>query len=178
MDLGYLFSIVDLYLKKEKDNKKTTLNIKKNEDKIEFSFGMKLSNEKTTFQIPFEIVNSKLNELLNIYKQDMMIIDEKYNYDNAKNTCYYYVLFKNGRTLSFDGFSILEINNIRNVLYNIRINTEEIRVNLKEEKEMVYKPKLNLQQAGFASYTTIFLIALFFVDIFVIALWICKILMK
>ncbi len=179
MNNGYLDSIIELYLRKEKNNRRTNLTMKKKDDKIEFSFNMKMDDpDKTIFSLPIEMVNSHFQEFLNMYKEDLLIIDEKYDYDSTNNTCYYYVEFKNGRVLSMHGFSILEINNIRNILYNIKIHAEELRVNPKEEKEMVYKPKTVLQQAGFASYFTIFLITLFFVDIFVIALWVCKLLMK
>ena len=134
--------------------------------------------DKTVFSLPIDVVNNHFQEFINMYKEDLLIIDEKYDYNNIDNTCYYYVLFKNGRNLSFHGFSILEINNIRNILYNIKIHAEELRVNPKEEKEMVYKPQTVLQQTGFASYFTVFLITLFFVDIFVIALWVCKLFIK
>ena len=108
-----------------------------------------------------------------------MIIDEKYNYNKVDETCYYYVLFNNGRTLSFDGFTVLELNNIRNLLYGININKDEIRVDaIDDEKEMAYKPQLRLQQAGFSSYGALFLVVLFFADILVISLWIFKLLTK
>ncbi len=179
MNVGYLYSVIDLYLRKEKDNKKANLNIKRVDDKVNFSFNMKAnSQDNTIVSLLLDDVNNEFKNILNMYKQDLMIIDEKYDYDNVNNTCYYYVLFKNGRTLSFNGFTMLDINNIRNILFNITIHTEEMRVSLNDEKEMPYKPKLSFQQAGFASYVTIFLIALFFVDVLVIALWICKLLMK
>lgn len=179
MNIGYLDSIIELYLRKEKNNHRTNLSIKKKDDKIEFNFNMKFDDpEKTSFSLPIDIVSSHFQTFLNMYKEDLLIIDEKYDYNNADNTCYYYVEFKNGRVLSFNGFSILEINNIRNILYNIKMHIEELRVNPKEEKEMAYKPRLAIAQAGFASYFTIFLITLFFVDIFVLALWVCKLFIK
>ena len=73
----------------------------------------------------------------------------------------------------------VHITNIRNLLYGININKEEIRVSdIGEEKQMVYKPQTRLQQAGFSSYGTLFLTVLFFADVLVIALWIFKLLMK
>ena len=180
MNIDYLYSIVNLYLKKETNNKRIILNIKRLEDEVEFNFRMnEKSEEKTNFVIPLDEYNIHLYEFINIYKNDLMIIDEKYNYNNVNNTCYYYVLFKNGRVISFDGFTVLEMNNIRNFLYGINIHKEEIRVsNIDEEKQMAYKPRLTLQQAGFSSYATLFLTVLFFADVLVIALWIFKLIMN
>ena len=172
MNIDYLYSIINLYLKKETDVKKTTLNIKKLEDDVEFNFNMKKDiDDKTTFMIPYDSYNKHLVDFINMYKEDLMIIDEKYSYDNASGTCYYYVLFKTGRSISFHGFKVLEINNVRNILYNIMINKEEIRVDeLDTPKEMAYKPRLRLQQAGFSSYATLFFVVVFFVTVLVISL--------
>lgn len=180
MNIDYLYSIFDLYLHNEKSDKKTNFCLTKKEDTIECSFNMVSDDsEKTEFSLPYEDVMKQLGNILYRFKEDIMIIDEKYNVNNANNTCFYHVLFQNGRTLTFDGFSMVELNNIRNVLYGININKEELRVNsVNEEKEMVYKPKLRLQQAGFTSYVTLFLVALFLVDILVIALWIFKVISK
>lgn len=180
MNTDYLHSVINLYLSREKDKSKTNLAITKQKDKVIFSFNTKLSSlDKTDVQIPFDNINVELGRILNQFKTDLMIIDEKYSYNNVTNTCYYYVLFNNGRTLSFDGFTVLELNNIRNLLYGININKEEIRVSdIGEEKQMVYKPQTRLQQAGFSSYGTLFLTVLFFADVLVIALWIFKLLMK
>ena len=174
-----LYSIVNLYLKKEKENKKTILNIKKLEDTIEFNFSMnKFDDEKTSVVIPFDDYRYNIIDFINKYKEDLMIIDEKYNY-NSDGTCSYNVLFKNGRIISFDGFTIMETNSIRNVLYDIKINQQELRVNnIDEEKQMAYKPRMQLQQAGFSSYATLFLIVIFFADILVISLWIFKLIFK
>ena len=179
MNIEYLYSIIDLYLKNEDEHNKVNLNIQKKDGNIEFSFTMRKDNpDKTSFMVPIEIVNNYWYDFLNKYKTNQMIIDEKYDYDKVKETCYYYVLFKNGRMMSFRDFSIIEINSLRNCLYSIRINQEEIRVNLSDDKESLYQPNLKLQTAGFSSFKTIFFITLFILDIFVISLWICKILMK
>ena len=179
MNSDYLYSILNLYLKKETEQKKTTLNINKLTDQVEFKFDMNEKNsDQTTFVIPNEIYNDNLNNFINLYKEDLMIIDEKYN-TNENNTCYYYVLFKNGRSISFNGFSVIEMNNIRNILYDIKINQDEIRVDeIDEEKQMAYQPHLRLQQAGFSSLATLFLVVIFFADLLVIILWIIKVLTK
>ena len=179
MNIEYLYGIIDLYLKNEDEHNKANLNIQKKDNKIEFNFTMRKDNpDKTTFMLPLEMVNKYWYDFLNKFKDEQMIIDERYDYDKVKETCYYYVLFKNGRIISFNDFTIMEVNSLRNCLYTIRIDQEEIRVNLDDKKEMAYQPKLNLQTAGFSSFKTIFFITLFILDILVLSLWICKLLMK
>ena len=180
MNIDYLYSIINLYLKRESDVKRTILNIRKQNDQVECSFNMKtVKDDKTTFTVPYEDFNKSINEIVTRFKQDLMIIDEKYNFDKANSTCYYYVLFNTGRVISFDGFTILEMNNIRNNLYNIKINKEEIRVDdVSSEKEMAYKPRIRLQEAGFSSYATLLLMVMFFIDLLVITLWVIKTITK
>lgn len=180
MNIDYLYSIINLYLKRESDVKRTILNIRKQNNQVECSFNMKtVKDDKTTFTVPYEDFNKSINEIVTRFKQELIIIDEKYNYDNENSTCYYYVLFNTGRVISFDGFTILEMNNIRNSLYNIKINKEEIRVDdVSSEKEMAYKPRIRLQEAGFSSYATLLLMVMFFIDILVITLWVIKTIAK
>lgn len=179
MNIDYLYSIINLYLKKEVNNKKTILNIKKMVDEVEFSFNVKINEDKTTFVIPYDLYNSFLVLILKTYKENLMIIDEKYNYDNVTSTCYYYVLFNTGRTISFNGFTVLEMNNVRNILYGININQEELRVKeVEDNKEMAYKPRMRLQQAGFSSYATLFLVVVFFLVVLVISLFVFSLFIK
>ena len=180
MNKDYLYSILNLYVNRENETNKIILGIKRNTDDIEFNFTMNQKDEeKTSFVIPFDVYKENIINFINLYKEDLMIIDEKYEYNEVGKTCYYYVLFNNGRTLSFDGFTIIDMNNIRNILYNININQEEVRVDdINVKKQMAYKPRLSLQQAGFSSYASLFMIVLFFADILVIALWIFKLIFK
>ena len=176
MNISYLYSIISLYLKKEIDNKRTVLNIKKLDNNIEFSFNTKNNNEdKTTFVISSDEYNQYQIDLLKCFKEDLMIIDEKYSYDNVTSTCYYYVLFNTGRSITFNGFTILEMNNVRNILYDIKINQNEVRVEeIEKSKEMAYKPRLRLAQAGFSSYATLFLVVIFFLAVLIISLFVFK----
>ncbi len=174
-----LYSILNLYLNRETDTRKTVLNIKKLEEVIEFNFSMKENDEdKTSIVIPFDDYRYNITDIINKFKDDLLVIDEKYN-SNDDNNCSYLVQLKNGRIISFDGFTMMELNSVRNVLYDITINKQELRVNsIDEEKKMVYKPRMQLQQAGFSSYATLFLVVIFFADILIISLWIFKLIMK
>ena len=173
MDIGYLYNIIDLYFRNEKEDSRTNLNIRKNEEEVVFSFNMNENDlDKTSFTLPFDDVKKEIANIVNIYKEDMVIIKEEYvDEDNPR----YYAIFQNGRMLSFDGFSITEINNLRNILYNITINSDEIRLDeIEKEQKIAYNPNYRLQQAGFASYSTLFLVALYLTDVFLIALWVFK----
>ena len=174
MNIDYLYSILDLYLKSEKEQKKTNLNIEKKDEFAEFSFNMGLSNQdKTICKITIDDVNKEIYNILTMYKNDTMIIDEKNNNGN------YEFIFQNGRRLVFSGFTVLEINRMRNIIYNIAINSDEIHlVDAIEKSKMVYKPSTLAQQAGFIASSTTFLIVLYMTDIFLIALWIFKELTK
>ena len=175
MKYDYIYSIVELYLKNETDDRKVNLSLTKTSKKVILKFDLKReSDEKTSFDLPYDVVNNYIENILKKFKNNLLIIDEKYELDSQKKYCHYVVKFSNGRTLTFNNFSIVEINNIRNILYNINVRRDEIRIDLDEHDEvkMNYKPRL--QEAGFASHTSLFLMALYFADIFMISLWIFK----
>jgi hypothetical protein len=176
MNKDYLYSIVNLYLNRENDNKKIALNIDLQENDVEFSFSMTDNDiDKTSLVIPRDEYDEIIVDLINQLKQDLMVIDEKYNYENENGSCHYLVKFNNGRKISFDGFTIIETNNIRNVLYDIKINQNEIRLeDIEQKQEMAYKPRLRLQQAGFSSYATLLLVVIFFALVLVVSLFVFK----
>ena len=173
MNYDYIYSIISLYLKNEKEDNKTQLMIIKRKDKIIFRFSMKKeAQEQTTFDLPLEEFSNYLDSIIKKYKSNLLVIDEKYEMDSQKKNCLYSLKFSNGRILSFYNFNVLEINNIRNNIFSIDTRPNEIRI--KEEKETVsmnYKPRL--QETGFIS-SSIFLIVLYLTDLLVISLWIFK----
>ena len=177
INVEYLYNIINLYLKNEHDTQRTVLNIIKKDGFVEFKFNMDINSpDKTTCKISLDDVNAQIWNILNIYKQDIMIIDEKYN---DKKNIRYEIIFQNGRKLSFTGFSPLEINRIRNILYNITIDNDIIRLpNMVIEEKPVYKPLSLMQQAGFIATSNIFLIVLYTTDLFAIILWVFKELTK
>lgn len=174
MDIKYLYNIINLYLKNEKNDCKTNLNIRKKDEKIVFNFNMNENDlEKTTIVLLYEDVVKELWNILNIYKQEKIIIKEEYKNNR------YRIVFQNGRLLSFDGFTSLEINKLRNLLYSITINSNEIRLDeLDNEKKMAYKPNYRLQETGFASYGTLLLVALYLTDTLLISLCVFKMIWK
>ena len=183
MDINYLYSIVNLYLSKENDEKKTNLSvIRKSDEEIQFNFNM---NEKlievTSFVVPLEKVLDSLNltTLLQMYKQKFIIIDERYEYDKENDLYDYFIKFNNGRKIAFCKFNLLEINNIRNVIYSIKIQKEEIRVVFEDElEEEKVNFSLRLQQTGYANYVMLLLSSLCFFAIFILSLWIFDVFIK
>ena len=179
MNIGYVYSIITLYLEKENTEKKTHLLLKKQKDKVNFSFRMQEDGEETTFDIPMDLFNANINTLLEKFKTNQIIIDEKYEIDKSKKICYYRVQFQNGRVISFDLFPILDLNNIRNNLYNIQFEKDKLRIDqINKEISPSYKSTFTLQPTGFASFFVIFISVIFFSGVFIAVLWICKLLMK
>ena len=127
MNINYLYSIIELYLKKETDDKRTNLNIIRENNQIHFKFNMnKNDSDMTSFSLLSDVVleNNVLSSLIKLYKKQNIIIDEKYEVDKVNGSCYYYALFNNGRSISFRNFSLVEINNIRNIIYDIKFKKE------------------------------------------------------
>lgn len=176
MNISYFMSVLELYLSKEKEYKTNLSIIKYQNNKIKINFTMNHDlNETTNFFVLYDSFMEKnnLSEFLNSYKKNLIIIDEKYEYDKLNEICYYCIVLSNGRILSFKNFTLEEINNIRNVVYNINYRIEEIKIVLdEEEKDGYYHRGLLLGQTGFASFLTLFVVILIIFNVFVVALWI------
>ena len=176
MNLSYFMSILDLYLSKEKEHKTNLSIVKFQSDKIKVNFTMNYNLEETTsFFVNYDSFMERENlcNLFKIYKEDLIVIDEKYEYDKLSETCYYCILLSNGRILSFKNFTLNEINKLRNYLYNIKYNPEEIKIVLDDnEHDGYYFKRFAYGQGGFASFLTLFIIIFALVNVFVITLWI------
>ena len=171
MNLGYLYSIINLYVKRENKTKKACLSIVRKNENIEFSFYMHDNiNDKTLVTLPLDIVLENRQEILNMYKDAKIVISEN-NIDNC-----YTITFNNGRTLSFLNFSLSEINDWRNSLYNISIRNEEMRITL-PLNETFEKKNLRLQIAGFSSYLTLLFSVAFLSTVFLTSLLLWKVLL-
>lgn len=175
MEYNYIYNIIDLYINNEDNAKKVNFNVIKDKDKIILELNMINDiNNKTSFNIPLVNINNYIKEILLKYKDSLMIIDEKYEDKDGK--IIYSIIFNNGRTLSLYNFSMIEINNLRNILYNMNIHKEELHVKVDDEVKMNYRPRL--QTTGFASFKIIALATGVFILLFFISLWIIKTFMK
>ena len=172
MNIDYLYNVLNLYLLKENE-KKTILTITKG-SKYVFAFGVDGDSDVTKVYLKDEEVSIELlQDIIKKYKGDSIVIDDRYKLDDEKKTCKYESLLNNGRKFIFNKFTLEEANLLRNIIYNIAVENNELRINLDtKEKEIPYN--LRLKEAGFSSFVTIFLVGLFIVDIIVIVLWIFK----
>ena len=164
MNSNYLMSILDLYLSKEKNHQVYLTISKYTNEKVKFDFKMNdlESLDTTSFFLDYDIVMQEdvLKEMLDKFKQNLIVIDEDYEYDKIHGTCFYKAVLTNGRIICFKNFTLAEINNIRNILYNANFNISEISINNDiEDKEGFYK-NYRLSEAGFAGYLTMVFFAL------------------
>ena len=177
MNISYLISVLDLYLKKT--NEKLNIEIIKYDDYIKFNFYYDSSSiNKTYISVDNDsfwrfskILFSKIQKSEDIVEE---LIDENNNY---------IVKFKN-RVVSFSWFEKEQLKNIRNYFevnnkdfFFDRIHTqEEINDIEKYEDKLTNKNQKFAFSMGFSSFITIFLSAIWFLDIFMIAIWIFKVL--
>lgn len=172
MNIDYLYSIINLYLKKENNDAKTNMVITKKDEKVEIKFNMNADDPNTTcFLFPLDLFEENLNNIVNLYKNNQVIQDEKYDYNKEKDLCQYYIKFQNGRKVTFENLSINHLKNIRNYLYSSSLNLNEINMqkinNIDFEK---FDNNLEPAYAGFASFKSILLISLFFLVVLVVSL--------
>ena len=95
MNLNYFMSVLELYLNKEEEYKTNLSIIKYQNGKIKINFTMNHDlNETTTFFVAYDSFMEKENlcELFKKYKESLIIIDEKYEYDKLNETCYYCIM--------------------------------------------------------------------------------------
>ena len=174
MDIENLYKVMNLYLDKE-DNGSAILSISKYSDVVDFSFSMTNYPEDLTI-VSINKANVNVDLLIDIirnFKKDLLVIDDKYNYNKEKNICRYESIFNTGRKIIFKNFKLEEVNLLRNVIYNIDIYDNDLRIDVTEKKEEIpYNARLRV--SGFSSYITIFLVALGALDIILIILWIFK----
>lgn len=178
MNLSYFMSVLELYLNKEKEYK-TNLSISKYPNSrvmVNFTMNHDL-NETTSFYLEYDSFMEKDNLclVLDKYKANLIIIDEKYEYDKLHETCYYCIMLSNSRILSFKNFSLEEVNYIRNLVYDIKYNPNEIKIILDEEqKNGYYQPRKLLGETGFVNYLTMFTIVIWLLNVLIISLWVFK----
>jgi len=174
MDINYLYSIVNLYLKKENNDKKTNLSLVKDNERIKFSFNMNKDDiDVTSFIISYDELfeNDNIKNLIQTYKDKTIVIEEKL--DNNV----YSILLNNGRRLTFENFSVLELNDIRNLVYDIKFQKEEIRIDFLDDEDIDNKYYYTLKPTGFANFKTILVIAICFLVVFIVSLWLFNVFM-
>ena len=172
MNIDYLYSIINLYFREENDKSKTNMVVVKKDDNVEFKFNMDIDDSNTTsFLIPLDVFEENLSNIVNLYKNNQVIQDEKYDYNKEKDICEYYIMFKNGRKVTFENLSINQLKNIRNYLYTTSLNLNEINLSKRQNIDFEkFQNNFAPAYTGFASFKSILLISLFFLIVLVVSL--------
>ncbi len=192
MNTSYLLSVLDLYLQKEK-NGKAIIEIENVGELVKVNFSYTFDHTNKTFvKIKKEDFLSCVNEFISKIQEYTNVTMDNYSYNNQRSTTY---TFSNERRLSFINFRETDLSKIKSYINNLEDEIELISspVNLhaydnvviedyeEESYDDIYqenkKTKLSFS-FGFASYTTLFIIAIWFLDILLIGLWIFKAMMK
>lgn len=172
MNIDYLYSIINLYLRKENNESKTNMIVTQKDDNVEFKFNMNIEDPNTTtFLFPIDLFEENLNNIVNLYQNNQVVIDEKYDYNKEKDICEYYIKFKNGRKVTFENLSINYLKDIRSYLYSSSLNLNEINMtNIKDIDFNKFQNNFTPAYTGFASFKSILLISLFFLVVLVVSL--------
>jgi len=177
MNISYLISVLDLYLRKT--NEQLNIEIIKYDDYIKFNFFYDSSSiNKTYISVDIDSFEKFSKILFSKIQKSEDIIEERVDENNN-----YIINFKN-RIVTFSWFKKEELENIRKY-FDVndkdfsfdRVHTKEESNNLeKYEDKLTNKNQKFAFSMGFSSFITIFLSAIWFLDIFMIALWIFKVL--
>lgn len=170
--MNYLISILNLYLNKE-SNSSLIIELKNMNDMIKIELSYSNSYRDKTFIKLNKDVFFKDVKLFILKIQDNLNIKEEL-IENDK----YSIVFNNNRKISFINFNATDISLIReNInftnyesLYNLNISNDKSYDEIyKENKQSNIKYSF-----GFTTFITVFLTSIWFLDIFMIALWIFK----
>ena len=175
MSISYLLSILDLYTMKEK-NSSLIIEVLNNEDlvKVNFCYTGDTSN-KTFVKVSKDVFFTNLKFIVEKLEPNLEVLNENLLNNN------YEVIFKNKRKISFLKFSKEEIQKIR---ANLNIVEEKIddkkETNFYDEQFLKNKNtslKISLSM-GFSNYMVLFISAIWFLDILMIALLVFKLFIK
>lgn len=178
MNIGYLLSILDLYLLKEKSGS-LIIEVDNILDivKVKFSYSFDSSN-KTFVKIDKKMFFDNIYEFLSKIQGNLEIKNEVLIQDVKSRE--YKLTFDKNRNLSFINFSNKEIKLIRENLNEVKNDfTLEISdiESYDKKKEKIAKTKLSYSM-GFTSYITLFITSIWFLDVLMISLWIFKVFIK
>ena len=171
MNISYLLNILDLYLLKENSTPLIT-EVHKMDGiiKVEFSYLSSYVN-KTFVKLEEKEFFLDIKNILNKIQGNYLVVNEELN-DNV-----YKVTLDNKRQISFIDFDTNTLEDIRKNFNNLNTEfifnkiVEEVTYDEIYEENKEFKPSFSF---GFSSFLTIFLTSIWFLDIFMIALWIFK----
>lgn len=163
MNINYLLSILDLYLLKQKEQILIIqVDNQTNQVKINFSYSNDYFN-KTFVKISKEEFFTNIELIQTKIKANYNLKEEKYFNNN-------YLLDYEMRKINFFNFSLEELKKIHQAFFQNDDFTFELENNQTYENiQKQQTPKLGFSM-GFASYLTLLISSVFFLDIFMIAL--------
>ncbi len=170
MTISYLLSILDLYLLKENNNK-LLIQVDNEENIVKFSFTYSFDSINQTFvKIDKTIFFTYLVEIVKKITNGLSL--EKENMEIKDNKKIYTLDYSNRRIISFIGFSKKELLSIRE---EFDILSDEFIIPIEDtyDNKLIMNKKLSYSM-GFTNYMSLFLSSIFFLDIFMISLWIFK----
>jgi len=180
--MNYLISILNLYLSKE-NNDFLIVELNNVNDYVKIALSYTNSfHDKTYIKLKKEIFFKDVRLFVEKIQGNLTIKEEII--DNNK----YGIIFSNNRKLEFEFFSASDIQIIRSYinfmnyesLYDINTVNNNISIdNVNDDKSYneIYQEglKSNMRYSfGFTGFITILLTSVWFLDIFMIALWIFK----
>ena len=171
MTIGYLLSILDLYLLKEKDNE-LLIEVDNEENLVRFNFTYSFDSINKTFvKINKDLFFTNLKEIILKIQSNLKLEEEKFVIRNNKNI--YTFNYEERRIITFVGFSKKEMLKIRESFNDLSDNFD-FNINDSYDQILVNKPEKLQFSMGFSNYMSLFLSSIFFLDILMISLWIFK----
>ena len=179
MSISYLLSILDLYTMKEK-NSSLIIEVLNNEDlvKVNFCYTNDTFN-KTFVKISKDVFFTNLKFIMEKIEPNLEVLNENLLNNN------YEVIFKNKRKISFLRFFLKFT---KEEIQKIQANLNIIKEPSKDEKVIsFYDEQLNKNKnislklslsMGFSNYMILFISAIWFLDILMIALLVFKLFIK
>ena len=179
MSISYLLSILDLYTMKEK-NSSLIIEVLNNEDlvKVNFCYTNDTFN-KTFVKVSKDVFFTNLKFIMEKIEPNLEVLNESLFNNNLDLN--YEVIFKNKRKISFLKFNKEEIQKIQANLNIIKESSEDEKVisfydeQLNKNKNISVKLSLSM---GFSNYMILFISAIWFLDILMIALLVFKLFIK
>lgn len=174
MNVGYMMSILDLYLMKEK-NGTLIIEVDNIEEivKVKFCYAFDSTN-KTFVKLDKKLFFDNINYFLKKVQGNLIVQTE--NLTTLNNKKIYKLVFDSNRCLSFVNFQNTELKLIRENLTNLKSDfTLDSEINNYDTKLTQNKQTSLAFSMGFSSYLTLFLTSILFLDIFMISLWVFKI---
>lgn len=170
MTIGYLLSVLDLYLLKEKNNT-LLIQVDNKENLVKFNFTYSFDSINQTFvKIDKDLFFNNLDEIVKKIIGNLELVKENLETKNNKNI--YTLNYSSKRIVTFVGFNKDEMVKIRDK-FNLKESFSFDILKDTYDNKLLVNSNLKLQ-LGFSSYMSLFLSSIFLLDVLMISLWVFK----